>query len=122
MGPYRALHQDPWIHAPRGSKREFGIGADDRVSSAAGVSVTRSRRLLFAQCSSDPIGALGHCVSGEASVLLDPEATPERDDQQERRSRLLVHERSSLGRLALRSAGWRLTKRGSGPTTSETAS
>jgi hypothetical protein len=42
------------------------------------------------------------------------------DDEQERRSTLLLpHEGSSLGGLAPRGAGWRLTKRGSGPTTSE---
>jgi hypothetical protein len=37
-----------------------------------------------------------------------------RHAQQERRSRLLLlHEGSSLRRLVLRGAGWRLTKRGS---------
>jgi hypothetical protein len=46
------------------------------------------------------------------------------DDEQKRGSRLLLLERreQSRGRRAPRGVGWRRTKRGSGPTTSETTS
>ena len=54
----------------------------------------------------------------DAGVPSGSSHTPASDDEHERRSRLLrPHEGSSLGRLAPRGAGWRLTKRGSGPTT-----
>jgi hypothetical protein len=59
----------------------------------------------------------GSGISPESERPKSTRRTRGSDDEQERRSRLLLpHEGSSLRRLAPRGADWRLTRRGSGPT------